>query len=134
MKLFNKKEEKSKVGRPRLADFETKKKAFITLGISLVLVVILLSGGLVSLNIMPNFNRLKGTVNTSLCSEIPARFQPYDEVNNPEGLYEYGFTDPKFYSAVLSAGNTTKYVSEIYPYNDSSYCNTISEEDLKKNC
>ncbi len=119
MKLFNKKEEKNKIGRPKLADTELKKKSIIMSVVSLLLVVILLSGGLVSFNIIPKFNKLKGTVNVNLCSEIPARYQPKSE-SNPEGTYDYGFTDPKFYSAVVSTYNS-----------DTSYCSAITEDQLK---
>ena len=57
-----KKKEKNKVGRPKLADKELKKKSYIMLGISAFLVLILLSGTLVSLNILPKFNKTKGSV------------------------------------------------------------------------
>lgn len=111
MKLFKRKEEKNKVGRPKLADDETKKKAIISVCVALVLVITLALTGAFKLNII-KFNKLKGTVNVSLCSEIPAEFQP-------GGNYEYGFTDPKFYSAVVSTYNE-----------DASYCSTITEEQL----
>ena len=52
---------KSKVGRPKLADKELKKKSYIMLGISTLLIMILLSGTLVSLNIF-NYKKLKGEV------------------------------------------------------------------------
>ena len=117
MKLFSKKEEKNKVGRPRLADTDTKKKALIMCTSSLLLVVALLAGSLVTLNILPNFNKLKG--NVSLCTEIPARFKSYNAETNPDGLHEYGFTDPKFYSVVVASYNS-----------NSTYCSTITEEQL----
>ena len=53
---------KRKVGRPKLADKKLKKKSYIMLGISALLIMILLSGTLVSLNILPNFNKTKGSV------------------------------------------------------------------------
>ena len=53
---------KSKVGRPKLADKELKKKSYIMLGVSALLIMILLSGTLVSLNILSKFNRTKGSV------------------------------------------------------------------------
>ncbi len=118
MKLFNKKEEKNKVGRPRLADDETKKKAIISVCIALVMVVALLLTGAFKLNII-KFNKLKGMVT---CTEIPARFQPKSE-SNPEGLHEYGFTDPNFYSAV---------VSSLYQYSsDATYCTSVTEDQLR---
>ncbi len=52
MKLFDKKEEKRSVGRPRLADDETKKKAIISVCIALVMVVALLLTGAFKLNII----------------------------------------------------------------------------------
>ena len=117
MKLFSKKEEKLKVGRPKLADIKTKKKAIISVCIALVLVVALLLTGAFKLNII-KFNKLKGAANVNLCNEIPARFQPRSE-SNPEGLHEYGFTDPKFYSIVVDTYRS-----------DSSYCDTITEDEL----
>ena len=57
-----KKEVKNKVGRPKLADTKLKKKSYIMLGISALLILILLSGGLVSLNILPKFGKVKGSV------------------------------------------------------------------------
>ncbi len=112
LKFYKFEEEKNKVGRPKLADEKTKKKAIISVCVALVLVLTLALTGAFKLNII-NFNRLKGTVNTSLCTEIPAEFQP-------GGNHEYGFTDPKFYSAVLSGSS----------YNDEAYCSTMTEEML----
>ncbi len=129
MKIFKKKEEKNKVGRPKLADEETKKKAIISVCIALAMVAALLLTGAFKLNII-KLNKLKGQVNTSLCSQIPARFQPKSE-SNPEGLHEYGFTDPKFYSAVLSGGSITDEYPYNYQYNKSYYCSTITEDELK---
>ena len=53
---------KNKVGRPKLADKQLKKKSYIMLGISALLIMILLSGTLVSLNVLPKFNKTKGSV------------------------------------------------------------------------
>lgn len=117
MKLFNFKEEKNKVGRPKLADDETKKKAIISACVALMLVITLALTGAFKLNII-NFNKMKGLASATLCTEIPAKYQPRSE-SNPEGTYEYGFTDPKFYSAVVSSYN-----------NDSSYCTAIKEDEL----
>jgi len=116
MSLFNKKEEKNKVGRPKLADIDTKKKAIIMIGLCLVMVLALLLTGAFKLNII-KFNKLKGSVT---CTEIPARFQPKSETN-PEGLHgEYGFTDVIFYS----------YVIEAYNNSNNSLCSDITEEQL----
>ncbi len=119
MKLFKIKEEKNKVGRPKLADDKTKKKAIIMCITTFLLIIILLGGCLVNFNMTLKFKKLKGYANLALCSEIPSRFQPRSE-SNTEGLYDYGFTDPKFYSAVVSTYNR-----------DSSYCTSITEEQLK---
>ncbi len=121
MKLFNKKEEKRNVGRPKLADDETKKKAIILVCLSFVLVITLALTGLFKLNII-KFNRLKAVANTSLCTEIPAELQP-------GGKHDYGFTDPKFYSAVLSSGSVGN--TWNHPYDNQTYCSTITEEQLQ---
>ena len=101
MKLLNKKEEKRSVGRPKLADDNLKKKSFIMLGVSLAVVLTILFTGAYNLNII-NFGKMKGTVT---CTEIPSNMQPRSDTN-PSGL-EYGFTDLKFYSAVVNAYNST---------------------------
>ena len=111
-----------KVGRPKLADTKLKKKSLIISLIMLLVSIALLAGGLISLNILPKFNKLKGEVT---CTEIPARFRPYDAETNPEGLHEYGFTDINFYSAVIS-----NYNSYGEDNTDSTLCNTITEEQL----
>ena len=54
------KDEKNKVGRPKLADTKLKKNSLIVSGVMLLIVVCLVIGGLVSLNILPN--KLKGEV------------------------------------------------------------------------
>ena len=112
MKLFSKKEEKLKVGRPKLADIKTKKKAIISVCIALVLVVALLLTGAFKLNII-KFNKLKGAANYT-CDSIPEEFKLSD--NNPNG-----FDDINFYSAVAKSINN----------NDSTICNTLTEEDMK---
>ena len=89
-----KKEVKNKVGRPKLADKELKKKSCIMLGISVLLVMILLSGSLISLNILPKFGKMKGAVVCTI-DQIP-------EDLRPGGLHEYGFDDAIFYSEVVS--------------------------------
>ena len=117
MKFYKMKVEKSKVGSPNFSDAKTKKTAIILACVTLVLVITIALAGVFKLNII-KFNKLKGEVNISLCNEIPARFQPKSE-SNQEGIYDYGFTDPYFYSAVVSSYNS-----------DSSYCSTITEEQL----
>ena len=102
MKLFTKKEEKLKVGRPKLADTELKKKSLIMSVSCAILIVFLLAGSLVSLNILPKFGKMKGAV-TCTADQIPEYLRP--GYTDPEtGItYEYGFDDPKFYSAVVSS-------------------------------
>ena len=68
MKRFNKKEEKNKVGRPKLADSKLKKTSLIMCIVCVILSLVLLSVGAYKLNIIPNTNKLKGAVS---CSEIP---------------------------------------------------------------
>jgi len=113
--FFNKKEEKRSVGRPKLADIDTKKKAIIMIVVCLVMVIALLLTGAFKLNII-NLNKLKGRV--YFCNEIPARLQPRSQ-SNPEGQNEYGFTDLGLYSNII-----------MHNFNDSSYCSTITEEQL----
>lgn len=92
--------------------------------ICLLVVITLLLVGAYELNILPKFNKLKGEV---VCSSIPAKLQPYDVVNNPEGLHEYGFTDIKFYNAIINHG-----VSSMgYTIFNESYCTSMSENDLR---
>lgn len=100
MKLFNKKEEVGKVGRPRLADTELKKKSLIISGIMLLVVICLLIGGMFSLNIIPRFNRMKGEVIT--CNSIPEQLRPGYEDPTTHVVNEYGFTDINFYNAVVN--------------------------------
>ena len=97
---------KGKVGRPKLADKELKKKSYIMLGISALLIMILLSGTLVSLNILPKFGKMKGAVTCGI-NDIPSDLKP-------NGLHEYGFDDPIFYSKVVNkiSGATCSSVTE----------------------
>ena len=99
---------KNKVGRPKLADTELKKKSLIISGVSLIVVLILVGIGLAVLNVIP-FKKMKGTVT---CTEIP-------EALRPGGNHEYGFDDLAFYSAVVNRYNFK-----------TSYCDTITEEQL----
>lgn len=57
MKLFKIKEEKNKVGRPKLADDETKKKAIIMCITTFLLIIILLGGCLVNFNMTLKFKK-----------------------------------------------------------------------------
>lgn len=120
MNIFSKKEEKNKVGRPKLADTDLKKKSLIISGVMLLVVICLVIGGMFSLNIIPSFHKMKGQPYTS-CTSIPLKYQPKSE-DNPEGLHEeYGFTDVKFYSAVIGS-----------VYHSDTYCNSVEPEDLAR--
>lgn len=59
-----KKKENGKVGRPRLADKDTKKKAVISILVSLLIVVVLVVGGTFALTNVFDGNNLKGTTTT----------------------------------------------------------------------
>lgn len=52
MKIFNKKEEKNMVGRPRLADTKLKKNAILIFFLCIVMILGLVLGGLFDLNII----------------------------------------------------------------------------------
>ena len=113
-----KKENKNKVGRPKLADKKLKKKAYIILGISALLLVILISGTLVSLNLMPSTKKLKGYAVD--CSSIPD-YLAYNEETNPNG-----FKDINFYRSVVWAYGSGGY----WGYKSTEYCDTITTEQL----
>ena len=57
------KKEKNKVGRPKLADTKLKKESMIIVSICMVIAIILIAGGLITLNIV-DFPKLKGSVTT----------------------------------------------------------------------
>ena len=120
--MFKKKEVKNKVGRPKLADTKLKKESLIVSLVCVIFSVALLFIGAYELNIIPNTSKLKGSVNTNLCTSIPEELM-YNEETNPDG-----FKDTKFFSAVLSAAQ----VSGNYKFNNSSYCSTITKEDLNE--
>lgn len=120
--MFKKKEVKNKVGRPKLADTKLKKESLIVSLVCVIVSVALLFIGAYELNIIPNTSKLKGSVNTNLCTSIPEELM-YNEETNPDG-----FKDTKFFSAVLSAAQ----VSGNYKFNNSSYCSTITKEDLNE--
>ena len=115
-----KKEQKNKVGRPKLADKKLKKKSYIILGISALLLVILISGTLASLNLIPSTKKLKGS--TVYCTSIPDHLA-YNEQTNPNG-----FKDLNFYKNVVYAYG--KQQTNNYYYNSTEYCDTITEEQL----
>ena len=56
------KKENRKVGRPKLANSKLRKNSLIISTICIVFAIILMVGGLISLNVLPNFLKLKGTV------------------------------------------------------------------------
>ena len=118
------KEQKNKVGRPRLADSKIKKHALIFSLSCIALILFLLAGALVSLNILPKFSKTKGEV---LCSSIPD-YLAYDAETNPNG-----FKDINFYSAVIMGADyipdDDATVSARY---GADYCNTITPEQLSK--
>ena len=60
--MKRKEEEKNKVGRPKLADDNLKKKSYIMLGVALLLVACLTFGGILSVTSIKPFN-LKGETN-----------------------------------------------------------------------
>lgn len=120
--MFKKKEVKNKVGRPKLADTKLKKESLIVSLVCVIFSVVLLFIGAYELNIIPNTSKLKGSANTNLCTSIPEELM-YNEETNPDG-----FKDTKFFSAVLSAAQ----VSGNYKFNNSSYCSTITKEDLNE--
>ena len=60
---MNKKEEKNKVGRPKLADNNLKKKSYIMLGVALLVIMSLIFGGIFSLTNIKTSN-LKGEATT----------------------------------------------------------------------
>ncbi len=129
MKLFNKKEEKLKVGRPRIADTETKKKAIISVCIALVLVITLALTGAFKLNII-NLNKVKGQAIIT-CPFIPDKYKPYDEATNPLGLHDYGFTDLSFYNAVISSYGISPYIgNEFMSISDSKNNENITSIDM----
>ena len=117
MKLFNKKEEKNKVGRPKLADTITKKKAIISISIAIIMIVALLLTAAFKLDII-KFNKLSGTV---LCTEIPLTYRTYDAETNPNGI-EHGFNDLNLYNGLLesfaSSRNLTVNSCEGFPFSD----------------
>lgn len=123
--MFKKKEVKNKVGRPKLADTKLKKESLIVSLVCVIFSVALLFIGAYELNIIPNTSKLKGSVNTNLCTSIPEELM-YNEETNPDG-----FKDTKFFSAVLSAAQVSGQYG-VYEYNDSKYCDTITKEDLEK--
>lgn len=124
--MFKKKEVKNKVGRPKLADTKLKKESLIVSLVCVIFSVVLLFVGAYELNIIPNTSKLKGwlnpTVNTNLCTSIPEELM-YNEETNPDG-----FKDTKFFSAVLSGSQ----VSGNKKFNNSSYCSTITKEELNE--
>ena len=69
--MFKKKEVKNKVGRPKLADTKLKKESLIVSLVCVIFSVALLFIGAYELNIIPNTSKLKGSVNTNLCTSIP---------------------------------------------------------------
>ena len=122
-----KKKEKLRVGRPKLADSNLKKMSLLISAICFVMVIGLIFGGLLDLNIIGNTHKLKAEANTStLCTSIPDSLK-YDENTNP-----YGFKDAEFFSGVLEHGHVSGDAREVYRYNDSSYCTSITKEDLEK--
>lgn len=123
--MFKKKEVKNKVGRPKLADTKLKKESLIVSLVCVIFSVVLLFVGAYELNIIPNTIKLKGSVNTNLCTSIPEELM-YNEETNPDG-----FKDTKFFSAVLSRAQVSGQYG-VYEYNDSKYCSTITKEDLAK--
>ena len=120
--MFKKKEVKNKVGSPKLVDTKLKKESLIVSWVCVIFSVVLLFIGAYELNIIPNTSKLKGSANTNLCTSIPEELM-YNEETNPDG-----FKDTKFFSAVLSAAQ----VSGNYKFNNSSYCSTITKEDLNE--
>ena len=116
MKLFNKKEEKNKIGRPRLADIATKKKAVLSISIALVMIVVLLLTGAFKLNII-KFNKLKGWASDTTCTSIP-EYLTKGYVDENGIANEYGFDDIAFFSVVVSS------------YNGDATCQTITKEQL----
>ena len=120
-----KKKDKLSVGRPKLADSNLKKMSLLISVICFVMVIGLIFGGLLDLNIIGNTSKLKADVST-LCTSIPDSLR-YDENTNP-----YGFKDIEFFSGVLEHGHASGDAREVYRYNDSSYCTSITKEDLEK--
>ena len=120
-----KKKDKLSVGRPKLADSNLKKMSLLISVICFVMVIGLIFGGLLDLNIIGNTSKLKADVST-LCTSIPDSLK-YDENTNP-----YGFKDVEFFSGVLEHGHVSGDAREVYRYNDSSYCTSITKEDLEK--
>ncbi len=116
MKLFNKKEQKRSVGRPKLADTITKKKAVISVCVAIVMVVALLLTGAFKLNII-KFNKLKGSASDTKCTSIP-EYLTKGYVDENGVANEYGFDDPAFFSVVVSS------------YNGYATCQTITKEQL----
>ncbi len=120
--MFKKEKEKNKVGRPKLADDNTKKKALVSVIIAFILIIIILLIGTFKLNII-NFNKLKGA-SSILCNEIPEKYRPRSD-SNPNGLHEYGFTDINFYSGVISS------LYSVPEQGDTkNYCANVTEEQL----
>lgn len=117
MNLLKRKDKKNKVGRPKLADTITKKKAIISISIALVMIVALLLTGAFKLDII-KFNKLSGTV---LCTEIPLTHRTYDAETNPNGI-EHGFNDLNLYNGLLesfaSSRNLTVNSCEGFPFSD----------------
>ncbi len=125
--MFKKTKEKLRVGRPKLADSNLKKMSLLISAICFVMVIGLIFGGLLDLNIIGNAHKLKAEANPStLCTSIPDSLK-YDENTNP-----YGFKDAEFFSGVLEHGHVSGDAREVYRYNDSSYCTSITKEDLEK--
>lgn len=116
MKLFKFKEEKNKVGRPRLADADTKKKAIISVCVAIVMVATLLLTGAFKLNII-KFNKLKGSASDTTCTSIP-EYLTKGYVDETGVANEYGFDDPAFFSVVVSS------------YDGYATCQTITKEQL----
>ena len=122
-----KKKDKLRVGRPKLADSNLKKMSLLISAICFVMVIGLIFGGLLDLNIIGNTHKLKAEADIStLCTSIPDSLK-YDENTNP-----YGFKDVEFFSGVLEHGHVSGDAREVYRYNDSSYCTSITKEDLEK--
>ena len=122
-----KKKDKLRVGRPKLADSNLKKMSLLISAICFVMVIGLIFGGGLDLNIIGNTHKLKAEADIStLCTSIPDSLK-YDENTNP-----YGFKDVEFFSGVLEHGHVSGDAREVYRYNDSSYCTSITKEDLEK--
>ena len=77
--------------------------------------------------------KIKSTnVNNIICSknQIPDILKPYDKINNPKGMNQYGFENEKFYTYIVNSIGKNKKCENVLP-KDLKMIKTIDLEDKK---